>query len=128
MRIREDGLTKDCSPENDLTAAHDAEPPHDERSNRRSFTDEERLAFVLVSEQPGEDVVEVCRRHASLRAWYSAGASRRANAANHPDVVLISTCLISSKEPYLVINSIATESRCPNEKNLPFSFVTRPKV
>ena len=44
---------KDCSPENDLTAARDAEPRHDGRSNRRSFTNEEKLAVVLESEQPG---------------------------------------------------------------------------
>jgi transposase-like protein len=54
---------KDCSPENDLTAARDPDPPHDGRSNRRSFTDEEKLAVVLESEQPGMSVAEVCRRH-----------------------------------------------------------------
>lgn len=30
---------------------------------RRSFTDEEKLAVVLESEQPGVSVAEVCRRH-----------------------------------------------------------------
>jgi Transposase len=54
---------KDCSPENDLTAARDPDPPRDGRSNRRSFTDEEKLAVVLESEQPGMSVAEVCRRH-----------------------------------------------------------------
>jgi hypothetical protein len=54
---------KECSPENDLTAARDANPPRDGRSNRRSFTDEEKLAVVLESEQPGMSVAEVCRRH-----------------------------------------------------------------
>src|SRR6266481_5897633 len=54
---------KKCSPENDLTAARDAEPTRDERSNRRSFTDKEKLAIVLESEQPGVSVAEVCRRH-----------------------------------------------------------------
>jgi transposase-like protein len=54
---------KECSPENDLTAARDAEPTHDGRSNRRSFTDKEKLAVVLESEQPGMSVAEVCRRH-----------------------------------------------------------------
>ena len=54
---------KDSSRENDLTAACEARPPHDGRSNRRSFTDEEKLAVVLESEQPGMSVAEVCRRH-----------------------------------------------------------------
>ena len=54
---------KDCSPENDLTAARDPDPPHDGRSNRRSFTNEEKLAVVLESEQPGMSVAEVCRCH-----------------------------------------------------------------
>jgi transposase-like protein len=54
---------KECPPENDLTAARDAEPTHDGRSNRRSFTDKEKLAVVLESEQPGMSVAEVCRRH-----------------------------------------------------------------
>ena len=54
---------KECSPENDLTAARDANPPHDGRSNRRTFTDKEKLAVVLESEQPGMSVAEVCRRH-----------------------------------------------------------------
>jgi len=54
---------KKCSLENDLTAARDAEPTRDERSNRRSFTDKEKLAIVVESEQPGVSVAEVCRRH-----------------------------------------------------------------
>jgi transposase-like protein len=54
---------KDSSRENDLTAAREAGPPHDGRSNRRSFTDEEKLAVVLQSEQPSMSVAEVCRRH-----------------------------------------------------------------
>jgi transposase-like protein len=54
---------KDGSPESDLTAARDAEPPHDGRSNRRNFTDDEKLAVVLESEQPGVSVAEICRRH-----------------------------------------------------------------
>src|SRR5882672_12665763 len=54
---------KDCSPENGLAAAREADSPHDRRSNRRSFTNEEKLAVVLESEQPGMSVAEVCRRH-----------------------------------------------------------------
>jgi transposase-like protein len=54
---------KECSPETDLTAARDANPAHDGRSNRRSFTDKEKLAVVLETEQPGMSVAEVCRRH-----------------------------------------------------------------
>jgi transposase-like protein len=69
---------KDCSPENDLTAAREADPPHDGRSNRRSFTNEEKLAVVLESEQPGMSVAEVCAAIASSRAWCSAGASSSA--------------------------------------------------
>jgi len=46
-----------------LTAAREADPPHDGRSNRRRFTNEEKLASVLESEQPGMSVADVCRHH-----------------------------------------------------------------
>jgi transposase-like protein len=39
------------------------DPPQDERSNRRSFTDEDKLAIVMETEQPDVSVAEVCRRH-----------------------------------------------------------------
>ena len=35
----------------------------DRRSNRRSFTDAEKLAIVLEAEQPEVSVAAVCRRH-----------------------------------------------------------------
>ena len=54
---------KNCSPENDSTAARDAEPTRDKRSNRRSFADKEKLAIVLEAEQPGVSVAVVCCRH-----------------------------------------------------------------
>ena len=69
---------KDGSPESDLTAARDAEPPHNGRSNRRSFTDDEKLAVVLESEQPGVSVAEICRRHSIVTSIVPAGASSSA--------------------------------------------------
>jgi transposase-like protein len=39
------------------------DPPQDERSNHHSFTDEDKLAIVVETEQPDGSVAEVCRRH-----------------------------------------------------------------
>lgn len=39
------------------------DPPRDRRSNRRSFTDEEKLAIVMEAEQPGVSVAAVCHHH-----------------------------------------------------------------
>jgi hypothetical protein len=46
-----------------LTDVTKSEPPRDGRSNRRSFTDDEKLAIVLEAEQPGMSVAAVCRQH-----------------------------------------------------------------
>lgn len=54
---------KEQAPEEGLTGAPGVDPSPDERSNRRSFTDEDRLAIVMETEQPGVSVAEVCRRH-----------------------------------------------------------------
>jgi hypothetical protein len=50
---------KDRSAKTVLTAS----VPRDRRSNRRSFTDEEKLAIVMEAEQPGVSVAAVCRHH-----------------------------------------------------------------
>jgi len=49
--------------ENSLTDAATAAPARDGRSNRRSFTDTEKLAIVMEAEQPGVSAAAVCRRH-----------------------------------------------------------------
>src|SRR5215813_8615324 len=49
--------------ENVLTAPATADPARDSRSNRRSFTDAEKLAIVIEAEQPGVSAAAVCRRH-----------------------------------------------------------------
>ena len=49
--------------ENSLTDAATAVPARDRRSNRRSFTDAEKLAIVMEAEQPGASAAAVCRRH-----------------------------------------------------------------
>ena len=54
---------KERSAETVLTASAPGDPPRDRRSNRRSFTDEEKLAIVLEAEQPGVSVAAVCRHH-----------------------------------------------------------------
>lgn len=46
-----------------LTDAPKSDPPRDRRSNRRSFTDGEKLAIVMETEQPEVSVAAVCRRH-----------------------------------------------------------------
>jgi transposase-like protein len=46
-----------------LTDAPTADPPSDGHANRRRFSDEEKLAIVHESEQPGATAAEVCRRH-----------------------------------------------------------------
>jgi transposase-like protein len=49
--------------ENGLTDATSVAPARDGRSNRRSFTDGEKLAIVMEAEQPGVSAAAVCRRH-----------------------------------------------------------------
>ncbi len=49
--------------ENSLTDGATAGPARDGRSNRRRFTDAEKLAIVIEAEQPGVSAAAVCRRH-----------------------------------------------------------------
>ena len=49
--------------ENSLTDGATAGPARDGRSNRRRFTDAEKLAIVMEAEQPGVSAAAVCRRH-----------------------------------------------------------------
>jgi transposase-like protein len=49
--------------ENVLTTPAPADPAHDSSSNRRSFTDAEKLAIVMEAEEPGVSAAAVCRRH-----------------------------------------------------------------
>lgn len=49
--------------ENSLTDAATAASARDGRSNRRSFTDAEKLAIVMEAEQSGVSAAAVCRRH-----------------------------------------------------------------
>ena len=46
-----------------LTEAPAADPPRDGRSNRRSFTSEQKRAIVMEAEAPGVSVAAVARRH-----------------------------------------------------------------
>jgi transposase-like protein len=54
---------KEQPAENSLTDAPDVAPARDGRSNRRSFTDAEKVAIVMEAEQPGVSAAAVCRRH-----------------------------------------------------------------
>ena len=54
---------KESDDENVLTAPAPAASATDGRSNRRSFTDAEKLAIVMEAEQPGVSAAAVCRRH-----------------------------------------------------------------
>jgi len=54
---------KDLDGENVLTIPAPADPASDGGSNRRSFTDAEKLAIVMEAERPGVSAAAVCRRH-----------------------------------------------------------------
>jgi hypothetical protein len=54
---------KNLSVETESTEPPTAGPQYDRRSNRRSFSDEQKLAIVMESEAPGVSVAAVCRRH-----------------------------------------------------------------
>jgi transposase-like protein len=54
---------KEFGAENILTTTKPADPARDGRSNRRSFTDEQKLAIVLECEHPGTRVSAVARAH-----------------------------------------------------------------
>jgi DNA-binding CsgD family transcriptional regulator/transposase-like protein len=54
---------RDGGAERVLTEAPKVKSPGDRRSTRRSFTDDEKLAIVLESEQAGVSVAAICRRH-----------------------------------------------------------------
>jgi transposase-like protein len=54
---------KESDGENVLTAEAPADPARDGCSNRRSFTDADKLAIVMEAEQPGVSAAAVCRRH-----------------------------------------------------------------
>lgn len=68
-----------------LTEAPGVDPSDDGRSNRRRFSDEEKLAIVRESEAPGAGAAEICRRHgivsSMLFRWrVQFGFGRRARA------------------------------------------------
>jgi hypothetical protein len=54
---------KDLSVETELTEPPTAGPQYDRRSNRPSFSEEQKLAIVMEPEAPGVSVPAVCRRH-----------------------------------------------------------------
>ena len=79
---------KDRPDETVLTASVPGDPPRDRRSNRRSFTDEEKLAIVMEAEQPDVSVAAVCRHHDiatsmvfSWRIQFGFGPDERARLA-----------------------------------------------
>lgn len=68
-----------------LTESAKAEAARDRRSNRRHFSDAEKLAIVRQSDEPGVSAAEVCRRHdivtSMLFRWrVQFGFSREARA------------------------------------------------
>ena len=54
---------KESGVESRLTDAPTGDPPSDGFANRRRFSDEEKLAIVRESENPGATAAEICRRH-----------------------------------------------------------------
>jgi transposase-like protein len=71
-----------------LTATPNSDPPRDGRSNRRSFSADEKLAIVLETERADETVSAVARRHGIVtsilfrwRADLGFGKNKRAKLA-----------------------------------------------
>ncbi|RXG90664.1 IS66 family insertion sequence element accessory protein TnpA [Bradyrhizobium zhanjiangense] len=62
---------KDGAAESRLTATPNDDPPTPGKQNRRSFTDEEKLAIVLETERPGETVSSAARRHGVVTSMLS---------------------------------------------------------
>jgi transposase-like protein len=56
-----------------LTVASSDDPSIDGPSNRRRFSDEEKLAIVRESDAPNVSAAEVCRRHGMSPACCSRG-------------------------------------------------------
>ena len=63
ISIGASSAAKGFAPTEGLTDAVNQEPRDDGRSNRRRFSDGEKLAIVRESELPGAKAIEVCRRH-----------------------------------------------------------------
>ena len=88
ISTRAKGSAKDCSVESGLTVMPNADPPRDGRSNRRSFSTDEKLAIVLETERADETVSSVARRHGIVasvlfrwRADLGFGKNKRAKLA-----------------------------------------------
>ncbi len=76
---------KESGVESGLTDAPSDDPSVDGRSNRRRFSDEEKLAIARESEAPNASAAEICRRHgivtSMLFRWrVQFGFGRRARA------------------------------------------------
>lgn len=54
---------KSAEAEQRLTASPIGDPSNEARTNRRRFSDDEKLAIVTESEFPGATAAEICRRH-----------------------------------------------------------------
>jgi transposase-like protein len=63
-----------------LTEGPKSELPGDRRVNRRSFTDDEKLAIVMEAEQAEVSVAAICRRHDIATSMVSAGAPTSVSA------------------------------------------------
>lgn len=97
---------KERAAETVLTDAARDDLPRDRRSNRRSFTDEEKLAIVMEAEQPGVSVAAVCRHHDIVtsmvfrwRIQFGFGSGERARLAA---VKLIDERLGASSKPLVL--------------------------
>jgi transposase-like protein len=98
-----------------LTAARDPDAPHDGRSNRRSFRDEEKLAVVLESEQPGMSAAEACRRHRIVASmvfrWRVQFAFAGKKDAKLAEVTLVGSGVGGSLTPCSAERSVASTGR-----------------
>jgi hypothetical protein len=63
ISTRTSSAAKESGDKTVLTNSASADPPRDGRSNRRSFTDEQKRAIVLECERPGATVSAVARAH-----------------------------------------------------------------
>jgi transposase-like protein len=80
--------------------------PQSRGSNRRSFTDEDKLATIMETEQPDVRVAEVCHRHGIVTRlvfrWRVQSGSRKRRRAKLAPVAVTAEGLAASSAPIVL--------------------------
>jgi transposase-like protein len=97
---------KESSARTGLTDRPIVDPPRDGRTNRRRFSDKEKLAIVQESDRPDANAAEVCRRHGIVtsmlfrwRVQFGFGMTPRAKLAA---VMLVEAQSTASSAPLVL--------------------------